>query len=76
MYSKHQLTEKNEEQKNSFSKNWITVITIQVKRNKLAELLEQYQHGSAKFYLTGERSVYPVTNFMELRDIDLIRSCT
>jgi hypothetical protein len=41
------------------------------KGNKLVELPEQYQYSSAKFYLTGEHGIYPVTNFMELRDIDL-----
>jgi REP element-mobilizing transposase RayT len=41
---------------------------------KLVELPEQYQHSSVKYYLTGEHSTYPVTNFMELRDIDLTKS--
>jgi len=39
--------------------------------NKLAELPEQYMHSSAKFYLTGEQGIYPVTSYMELEDIDL-----
>jgi hypothetical protein len=38
---------------------------------KLAELPEQYQHSSAKFYITGEQGVYNVTSYMELMDIDL-----
>lgn len=43
------------------------------KGNKLVDLPEQYEHSSAKYYFTGEQSIYPVTNFMELRDIDLTR---
>ena len=43
---------------------------------KLVELPEQYKHSSAKYYFTGEQGIYPVTNFMELRDIDLTRSRT
>ena len=31
------------------------------------------EHGSAKFYLTGEHGIYPVTNFMELRNVDLTK---
>ena len=31
----------------------------------------KYIHSSAKFYLTGEQGVYPVTSYMELDDIDL-----
>lgn len=38
---------------------------------KLVELPEQYEHSSAKYYYTGEQGIYPVINFMELRDIDL-----
>ncbi len=41
------------------------------KGNKLAELPEQYIHSSAKFYITGDQGIYPVTSFMELEDIDL-----
>lgn len=41
--------------------------------NKLAELPEQYFHSSAKFYITGEQSIYPVTSHMELEDIDLTK---
>ena len=44
------------------------------KGNKLAELPEKYIHSSAKFYLTGEQGIYPVTSFMELRDIDLTKT--
>ena len=29
-----------------------------------------YPHSSAKFYLTGEQGIYPVTNFKELNDFD------
>ena len=41
--------------------------------NKLVELPEQYIHSSAKFYITGEQSIYPVTSYMELEDIDLTK---
>ena len=30
-----------------------------------------YRHSSAGFYYTGNQGVFPVTNFMQLRDIDL-----
>ena len=30
-----------------------------------------YPHSSAKFYITGEQGMYPVTNFMELADVNL-----
>jgi hypothetical protein len=43
---------------------------------KLVELPEQYEHSSAKYYYTGEQGIYSITNFMELRDIDLTRSRT
>ncbi|HMP22059.1 MAG TPA: hypothetical protein PKC39_13945 [Ferruginibacter sp.] len=29
----------------------------------------EYLHSSAKFYLTGEQGIYPVTNFMEMEDV-------
>ncbi len=32
-----------------------------------------YQHSSARFYLTGEQGVYPVLHCGELEDIDLTR---
>ena len=37
------------------------------------ELPEQYIHSSAKFYVDGVQGIYPVTSFMELRDIDLTK---
>ena len=30
----------------------------------------EYIHSSAKFYLTGEQGIYPVTDFMEMEEID------
>jgi len=30
-----------------------------------------YKHSSAKFYLTGEKGLYEVTNYKELMDVDL-----
>lgn len=32
----------------------------------------EYPLSSAKFYITGEQGVYPVTNFMEMEDVDPI----
>jgi hypothetical protein len=40
---------------------------------KLAELPEQYIHSPAKFYVTGEQGIYPVTSYTELEDIDLTK---
>ena len=40
---------------------------------ELCTLPEEYKHSSAKFYFTGEQSIYAVTSFMELRDIDLTK---
>ena len=33
-----------------------------------------YAHSSAKFYLTGEQGVYPITSYGKLKDIDLDES--
>lgn len=30
----------------------------------------EYQHSSAKFYLTGVQGIYPVINFMEIEDVN------
>src|ERR1700730_12316011 len=32
-----------------------------------------YVHSSAKYYLRDEQGIYPVTNYMELEDIDLTK---
>ena len=37
----------------------------------LVENPVDYMHSSAKFYITGEQGIYPVTNYMALEDIDL-----
>jgi hypothetical protein len=34
---------------------------------------DDYVHSSARFYLTGEHGIYPVTHCGELKDIDLTR---
>ena len=34
---------------------------------------EDYLHSSAKYYATGEQVFYPVTNYMQLEDIDLTK---
>jgi REP element-mobilizing transposase RayT len=33
----------------------------------------EYPHSSAKFYIAGERGVYPVTNFMEMEDVEFTK---
>ena len=33
-----------------------------------------YQHSSAKFYMTGRQGVYEVLNYCELADVDLTAS--
>ena len=38
---------------------------------QLASKLEEYEHSSANYYITGEQGVYPVTSYMELEDVDL-----
>jgi hypothetical protein len=38
---------------------------------RLAAVPEEYTHSSARFYVTGEQGIYPVTGFMELPDINL-----
>ena len=35
-----------------------------------------YPHSSARFYSYGEHAAYPVMNFMELDDIDLMKALT
>ncbi|MEO5594477.1 MAG: hypothetical protein ABIR15_13745 [Chitinophagaceae bacterium] len=37
----------------------------------LVESPVDYIHSSAKFYITGEQGIYPITNYMALDDIDL-----
>lgn len=39
----------------------------------LVENFWEYRHSSAKYYVTGEQGIYPVTNYGELKDIDLTR---
>jgi REP element-mobilizing transposase RayT len=39
----------------------------------LAPAPVDYVHSSAKFYITGEQSVYRVTSYLELDDIDLTK---
>ncbi|MBS1917885.1 MAG: hypothetical protein JST87_16570 [Bacteroidetes bacterium] len=38
---------------------------------KLSQNPESYVHSSAAYYLTGEQGIYPVTDFMQMQDIDL-----
>ena len=39
----------------------------------LVENPADYTHSSAAFYITGVQGIYPVTNFMDLLDIDLTK---
>ncbi|MFT3681942.1 MAG: hypothetical protein QM791_16835 [Ferruginibacter sp.] len=39
-------------------------------RWQLASSSVEYAHSSAKYYITGEQGIYPVTNFMEMEDLD------
>jgi hypothetical protein len=36
----------------------------------LAPSPKQYKHSSAHFYLADEQGYYPVTSYMELKDVD------
>ncbi len=40
----------------------------------LAKQSEDYEHSSAKFYITGQQGVYEVTSYKELEDVDLTQS--
>jgi hypothetical protein len=37
----------------------------------LANSPEEYPYSSAYFYATGKQGLYAITNYMELRDVDL-----
>ena len=39
--------------------------------DRLVENPEDYEHSSARFYIVGEHGWVPVTNYLELQDIDL-----
>ena len=49
--------------------NYIHLNPCQGKWN-LSNTPEEYQHSSAKYYISGITSVYPITNYLELADID------
>ncbi len=59
-----------------FSNNFMVVDAESTSETRLESDLSlnpiEYQHSSARFYLTGEHN-YPVTNFMELDDVDLTK---
>lgn len=38
---------------------------------KIVEKLSEYDHSSARYYMEGIHASYPVTNFMEMNDVDL-----
>ena len=39
---------------------------------RLSENAIEYDHSSARFYITGEQGTYPVLNFNDLNDINLL----
>ena len=38
---------------------------------KMAPCPKEHKHTSAHFYLAGEKGYYPITSYMELKDINL-----
>ncbi len=40
---------------------------------QLVECQADYPHSSAKFYITNEQGIYPVTSYMEIEDVDLTK---
>lgn len=49
--------------------NYIHLNPCQGKWN-LSSTPEDYEHSSAKFYFSGVQGVYPVTNYLQLGDLD------
>jgi REP element-mobilizing transposase RayT len=43
---------------------------------KLCNSPFEYEHSSAKYYITGAQGLYPVRNFMEMEDVNLTRQGT
>ena len=41
---------------------------------KLSVNAIEYIHSSARFYLTGVKGIYPVTNFMEMEEVNFNKS--
>lgn len=39
----------------------------------LAPTPEEYLHSSAKYYITGEQGIFPITDYMQLEEIDLTK---
>ena len=37
----------------------------------MAPCPKEHKHTSAHFYLAGEKGYYPITSYMELKDINL-----
>lgn len=44
-----------------------------VKKWQLCNNPAEYLHSSAKFYTIGEQGIYPVTNFMEMEDVEFVK---
>ena len=44
-----------------------------VKKWELCKSPVDYQHSSAQFYISGSQSVFPVTNFMEMEDVEFTK---
>ena len=52
--------------------NYIHDNPVKEEWNLVSDVCE-YVHSSAKFYLTGQIGLYKLTNYMELKDVDLTR---
>ena len=74
---KHEVWEDSFDWKECFSNKMICQKLDYMHNNSITgkwQLVEDpvdYPHSSAKFYVTGEQGVYPVTHYMELEDVDL-----
>ena len=44
-----------------------------VKKWALSNSPVEYPHSSARFYITGEQGIYPITNSMEMEDVEFIK---
>ena len=74
---KHEVWEDSFDWKECFNNKMICEKLDYMHNNSLSgkwQLVEDptdYVHSSAKYYITGEQGIYPVTHYMELEDVDL-----
>jgi REP element-mobilizing transposase RayT len=75
---KHEVFEPSFDCKECYSIKFMQQKTDYMHQNPckagLVNLPEDYLHSSAKYYYTGQQSIYPVITYMELQDIDLTSS--